>query len=62
MFKNKLPFGRYDNSIIFRRALALHFKNYPHEIINEIIFFDNDEVHYDFLSDFGMELVVEDNI
>jgi len=62
MFKHKLHFGRYNNSIIFRRALALHFKNYPHRIINDIIFFNNSDVHYDFLSDFGMELIVEENI
>lgn len=62
MFKHKLPYVRYNRSIEFNKSLILYFKNREHKIEGGIIYFNMTKHDWHFLSDWGLDLVVEDNI
>jgi hypothetical protein len=59
MFSHKLQFGIYNNSIQFRRALTLHFTSDSYKIEGDVLYFNMTEKTYNFLSDWGLELVAE---
>lgn len=62
MFKHKLHFERYNNSLEFIRALHLYFKDRERHIEAGWIYFNLYDSDLDFFSDFGLDLVIEANV
>lgn len=62
MFSHKLHFSRYITNIAYYPAQANYFKNREKKIEGGWIYFNLIDKDFYFLSDWGLENVVEENI